>query len=68
MRSPIDYRVKQNVLAAAQHWHQRTCIRFEPYDRQRHRNIAGIITIEDTGSGLVFFHIYLFPMSLLSFE
>lgn len=54
MSFPIDYRVQQNVLAAAQHWHQRTCIRFEPYNPQRHSDIAGVITIEDTGSGLVF--------------
>ena len=60
IRSPIDYQVKQNVLAATQHWHQRTCIRFEPYDPQRHRNIAGIITIEDTGSGLDFPPIYFY--------
>jgi hypothetical protein len=50
----IDYRVQQNVLNAIQHWHQRTCIRFEPYDAQRHSDIAGKITIEDSGSGLVY--------------
>jgi hypothetical protein len=47
----IDYRVQQNVLTAIQHWHKRTCIRFEPYDPERHWDIASKITIEDTGSG-----------------
>jgi hypothetical protein len=48
----LDDRVQQNVLNAIQHWHQRTCIRFEPYDPQRHWDIAAKIIIEDTGSGL----------------
>ncbi len=52
----IDYRVQQNVLTAIQHWHQRTCIRFEPYDSQRHYDIASKIIIEDSGSGLVYIH------------
>ncbi|CAF0851656.1 unnamed protein product [Adineta steineri] len=53
--SGIDYRVQQNVLTAMQHWHQRTCIRFEPYDSQRHWDINAKITIEDTGSGCATF-------------
>jgi hypothetical protein len=50
-----DYRVQQNVLNAIQHWHQHTCIRFEPYDPQRHGDIDAKITIEDAGSGFVCF-------------
>ncbi|CAF1098730.1 unnamed protein product [Adineta steineri] len=53
--SGIDYRVQQNVLTAMQHWHQRTCIRFEPYDSQRHWDINAKITVEDTGSGCATF-------------
>jgi hypothetical protein len=49
----IDYRVQQNVLNAIEHWHERTCIRFEPYDPQRHQDIGAKIIIEDTGSGFV---------------
>jgi len=51
----IDYQVQQNVLNAIQHWHQRTCIRFEPYDPQRHWDIAAKITIDDSGSGFVYY-------------
>jgi len=51
--SKIDYRVQQNVLTAIQHWHQRTCIRFEPYNPQLHWDIQAKITIEDTGSGYI---------------
>jgi hypothetical protein len=51
----IDSRVKQNVLNAIQHWHQRTCIRFEPYNPQRHWDIDGKITIDDSGSGFVYY-------------
>lgn len=47
--------MKQKILVAAEHWRQRTCIRFEPYDSQRHRGLDGIITIDDTGAGFVFF-------------
>jgi len=49
----IDDRVQENVLNAIQHWHQHTCIRFEPYNPQRHWDIAAKITIEDSGSGFV---------------
>ncbi|CAF4582030.1 unnamed protein product [Rotaria sp. Silwood1] len=53
--SGIDYRVQQNVLNAIQHWHEHTCIRFEPYNPSRHWNIGAKITIEDTGSGCATF-------------
>ncbi|CAF0802218.1 unnamed protein product [Rotaria sordida] len=53
--SGIDYRVQQNVLNAIQHWHERTCIRFEPYNPSRHWNIGAKIIIEDTGTGCATF-------------
>ncbi|UJR34094.1 hypothetical protein I4U23_021504 [Adineta vaga] len=53
--SNIDDRVRQKVLRAIQHWHQRTCIRFEPYNPQRHWDISAKITIEDRGSGCATF-------------
>lgn len=51
--SKIDYQVQQNVLNAIEHWHQRTCIRFEPFNPPRHWHIRAKIIIEDTGSGFV---------------
>ncbi|CAF3866179.1 unnamed protein product [Rotaria magnacalcarata] len=53
--SGINYRVQQNVLNAIQHWHQRTCIRFEPYNPSRHWNIGAKIIVEDTGFGCATF-------------
>lgn len=53
----IDFGVRQRVMTAIQHWHQRTCIRFEPYNPQRHRGIDGVITIEDSGAGFVLFSV-----------
>ncbi|CAF2530092.1 unnamed protein product [Rotaria sp. Silwood2] len=53
--SGIDYRVQQNVLNAIQHWHEHTCIRFEPYNPSHHWNIGAKIIVEDTGSGCATF-------------
>lgn len=50
----IDSRVQKNALNAIQHWHEHTCIRFEPFNPSRHWNIRAKIVIEDTGSGFVY--------------
>ncbi|CAF1321462.1 unnamed protein product, partial [Didymodactylos carnosus] len=47
----IDPQAKQNVLSAMQHWHERTCIRFEPYNAAKHRDIYSKIVIQDNGPG-----------------
>ena len=46
-----DYRVEKNVLSAIEHWQQRTCLRFERYNPQRHRNIACKVIVQDSGPG-----------------
>jgi hypothetical protein len=43
--------MKQRVKAAIDHWHSRTCIRFEPYDSIRHRNYGSklhMLTSDDS--------------------
>jgi hypothetical protein len=40
-----DIHMKNTILMAINHWDTKTCIRFEPFDKQKHRLTKKIIVI-----------------------